>query len=688
MKKIISITLALIMLISLAPMSFAADMTLEDIVKTAKSALDIPGEYTEFETEKRELYDETVYGLTWKKKDKYDSIFCNVLASGDIIYYENYIQDGENIRGAAKFTKEEYLAFAEKWIKRVCPNFAKELNFDADVNIERASSRYAYVSFDREIDGIKVSGDYVGITLDKYTGEILSMNSHITRFEAAEKTEGIISEEVAKEKLFELSELSLSYKKLPEENRAILVFEPKKRYHMISAKDGGLFEITYESKFETEDSVGDSAAGAENSTMKDSLTEKELEEIAESESLLSKDEISKKIKKLAKTAVASYTLQSVSYGRRYKDEETYIHTATATLIGKNKEYATVMFDAKSGELLSIYSYENNTSGKKQNVKDKELLETAKQFIKTNAPKEAEKVMMPENTSYVGNFIFYRVENEIPYNENSVSVYVSGVSGKILRFNKYWDDETVFEEADGILSEDAAKEKYITAAGCELIYIPDGVDVYSYCRAENLRLVYKHNDNIPAYIGAKSGESLGYDLSPFEKEEKEDTFFDDLDGHFAKDAVKTLSENGIVFSKDKSFFPNEKITKEELVRMLYTFERGRYIEPTEREMKELFDAAIARGIIDGSADDRKKTVRRDEATSALIRLLGYKKAAEIPGIYKTGFSDEVSIRKEYVGAVAIAKGLKIVNGSGNGKFSPARGITRGEMAVMLFNTFGK
>lgn len=688
MKRIISLILSLVMVLSMVPEVFAVDMTLTEIVKTAKSTLAIPDEYTEFETEKRELYDETVYGLTWSKEDKKDSIFCNILSSGDIIYYENYISSEDRGRGAASFKKEEYLARAEKWIRRVCPNFAKELDFEAEVNIGNLSSRYANISFNRVINGVKVSGDYVSVSLDKYTGDIRSMNCHITRFEKADGKDGIISEEDAREKLFELSELSLEYKKLHDENRAILVFVPKKRYHMISASDGELFEITYNSKLESAAPEADSAGGGANSTMKDMLTEKELEEIVEAESLISKEEIAAKIKKLAKTAVASYTLTSVDYGRRYKDEENFIHIASATLVGKNNEYGSVVFDAKTGELLSIYSYSYNNSVKKGSTKDDELLATAHQFIKTHAPEEAEKVELYEENAYMGNFSFIRVENEIPYAENSISVYVDANSGKIMRYNKYWDDETAFEDPEGIISDENAKEKYIEAAGCELLYIPDGVEMHAYCRAEELKLIYRHKDNIPAYISARDGSSLNYSLAPFEEKEKETGFYDDLEGHFAKDAVKTLSENGIIFTKEKSFAPDKKLSKEELVRMLFSFEQGRYIEPTESEMKELFDEALSRGLIDGSADDRKKTVRRDEAASVIVRFLGYKKASEIPGIFKTGFSDETGIKKEYVGSVAIAKGLKIINGSGNGRFDPSREVTRGEFAVMLFGTFGK
>ena len=126
----------------------------------------------------------------------------------------------------------------------------------------------------------------------------------------------------------------------------------------------------------------------------------------------------------------------------------------------------------------------------------------------------------------------------------------------------------------------------------------------------------------------------------------------------------------------------------MVYMLFMFERGYYLEPTEEVMDDLMREAQAREIVSVSKTPVTSVAYREEAVSVIVNLFGYKKAAAISGIYKTGFSDESAITKEYLGAVAIAKGLGIINGSGGGKFVPRRAVTRGEFAVMLANSYGK
>ena len=68
---------------------------------------------------------------------------------------------------------------------------------------------------------------------------------------------------------------------------------------------------------------------------------------------------------------------------------------------------------------------------------------------------------------------------------------------------------------------------------------------------------------------------------------------------------------------------------------------------------------------------------------IIRALKYDKVADIGSIFIVEFKDKASISPELTGYVAIASGLGIVKGDGT-NFSPARKVTRGETAVMIYN----
>ena len=64
-------------------------------------------------------------------------------------------------------------------------------------------------------------------------------------------------------------------------------------------------------------------------------------------------------------------------------------------------------------------------------------------------------------------------------------------------------------------------------------------------------------------------------------------------------------------------------------------------------------------------------------------MGYKRFAQIPGIFICDFEDADEIDSELLGYAAIAKGLGVVSGS-NGKLLPENTLTKGEAAVIIYN----
>ena len=305
--------------------------------------------------------------------------------------------------------------------------------------------------------------------------------------------------------------------------------------------------------------------------------------------------------------------------------------------------------------------------------------------KTYAPTEYEKSQIAE-TAYGGRYIFTERVNGIEFDANQVSVYVNEKNGKVMSFSKTWEDGIEFDSSENLISEEDAWNAFVGEDGVEKYYIADGLKGYGNRSAEEFRLIYRLSDESPAYIDAKTGKPLGWDLK-IDEEEEEYKPQADLKGHFAEKSVELLARSGVILSKKEKFSPNEAITRNEMVYLLFMFERGMYIEPADDVIVQFMDEALARGIISDRGKNPDPMAYREEAASAIVNLLGYKKAAELSDIYKTGFADESQISKEFLGGVAIAKGLGIVNGEG-GKFAPHRAVTRGEFAVMLANSYGK
>jgi hypothetical protein len=66
------------------------------------------------------------------------------------------------------------------------------------------------------------------------------------------------------------------------------------------------------------------------------------------------------------------------------------------------------------------------------------------------------------------------------------------------------------------------------------------------------------------------------------------------------------------------------------------------------------------------------------------MSGYGKVAKIPGIFVVKFADQATIETEEYGYVAIAQGLKLVNGDLQGNFNPQQNATRAMAAMVYYN----
>lgn len=693
------VILSVVMLLSLCGVAFAAeDSELTNVVRIAKSRLGVSAAFTEFESEKYTAGGENVYNLFWRTAgEEYSEIYASVLSSGEIVSYNYHDADRDYDKtGVAAYEKEEYLKTAQEWIKRVNPSYTAELDMDAEVWIDGIHSHNVRVTFDRKVNGVPVQNDYVYISVDKYTGVVTAMNSQWVHPEKISDAENIISAEEAGKILGETAQLRLRYEKLRDEKYAVLMYSPMRFGMMINAETGEEFIVEYVDS-EEGDAGGGAMSGATNDSvtndkMETMLTEKELESIEEIESLLTKAELSEKIKKMANTAVSSFTVKSVSYRNVGSAEEEKVYEARVYLTNGNGESANVTFDAVTGELKSLYTYLEYNPDKKQIKKRDDMKQSAKRFIDTWAADIADKARVfeyddaTENAS--GYFVFTHDEGGIEYAGNSIRIRVDESTGKILSFSKSWDKEIAFETPENIISLDEATEKYIDVAAAALYYIGNKREMYASNNAAELALIYRFSDNAPAFVNAKTGECYDWNMGQEQNEPEEYTLQEDVRGHWAEKAVKTLADNGIVLSYDEQFRPDEAITQKEIALLVDCFDGGyRPYEVTENDYKSYIERLVRREVIKPGEKNPDKKVTREECAAYLVRMFGYGSAAELSGIYKTGFSDEAAISADKIGYVALAKGLGLVSGN-SGKFSPKANVTRAELAMMLYNALDK
>ena len=106
-----------------------------------------------------------------------------------------------------------------------------------------------------------------------------------------------------------------------------------------------------------------------------------------------------------------------------------------------------------------------------------------------------------------------------------------------------------------------------------------------------------------------------------------------------------------------------------------------MSPTE-ERKEAIDFTATRGLFNGVGNgmfDPNGQMTRAMFITVIARLDG----ADLSGFVSSKFTD-VPAGSWYCNSVEWAANAGIVNGTGNGKFSPDEPITREQMAVMLYN----
>lgn len=672
MRRFVISALAALLAVSLASPAFAAGSDPTELVRSVKGRVDIPAEYTEFESEKRAQENgEAIYFLRWlpKEGDRTGSLSVSVSSRGDITEFYAYSgREDYDKKGIAPFAAEDYAKKAEAFVRRVNPRFSEELDFNVVPDTGGIYSNTVYIKFPRVVNGLPFGSEGISVGVNKYTGEVVSQSAFWTYVKSFPKPEGIIGEEEAIKKFGELSGMTLQYMKKSGTDTAVLVYMPGMRGLMIDASSGERFEIQTNDKNAkpesgvTEDSVNKGAAGRVE------LTEAELASISELSALLSENKIGEIIRRLANTAVQACDISSVTY-ERHKVRDGYKYYADVNLQSKEGGYAHACLDAVSGEVLSFYASEK-VAGRKKTRSTDSMRGSAERFISSFAADIAEKVHDFSGTANGGYFRYSRCENGIELAAEGISISVSEYTGKILSYQKTWDNETKFEPADGIISQEEALSAMFAKSPVKLTYKLPVAGYANPAVSDTAALVYMLDERTLPYISAKDGSPLGYDLEPQKDEKRGIKLQDDVKNHFSAKAVENLAANGIVVSEAEEFKPDEVISREEAELLLNKLDGG-YVPLRGEENGE---------FVKGGG----KSLLREDALGLLVRALGYGKAAEIKGIYNTGFKDADEISEDRVGYVAIGRGLGIVRGDGKGNFNPKKGVTRGEFSVMLYN----
>ena len=180
------------------------------------------------------------------------------------------------------------------------------------------------------------------------------------------------------------------------------------------------------------------------------------------------------------------------------------------------------------------------------------------------------------------------------------------------------------------------------------------------------------------------------------EEKSDEIFTDLDGvSWAKENIIRLYNKGIVNGKSaKSYAPNDTLTRAEFAKMA-VLASGGLIDGAKAEFADVsvsdwcypyIASAYEMKLISGMGNNMfggDMNITREDMAVILAKM------AENAGMEITSdvmsFSDSAEIFDYAKSAVSYLSSIGIINGTGNGKFSPKAFATRAEAAV-IFDRF--
>lgn len=697
-KRIFALTIAVITAVSSIPVTLLAKTPgdLESAILSVKNRIEISSEYSEFYSDISADENGTAYDLHWNTPyddyADYKNIDVTVNDRDDVMFFAKSTEE-DGMPGFSLFSDAELKGKAIEWIKSVNPSWIAQLpTEEAEVSNYGVYNNKGRVVFKRYINGLEFCGEQVQISVNNRTGETVRMNCYEWSYpQSVPSADGVISAEEAERIFYENSPMILEYIKPADANTAIPIYKPQDRLYKINASDGSRFEeFSYDfdadkNAYDTEKMSAETSAGGSGGAY---LTEAENESIAETAGLLTAEELCKIAESLKNTGIADATFKKYTYNRKKSKDDADSAEYSARLEYVGGEYRFIVnLDAYTGELQSLYSYSVSPEkfDTEKTAAAPSVSANALEFVDSfSGCADKLRVREDDNTTEYGTctYITYdRIENDLPYKANYVTVGVDKESGLIRSYNKYWDNEVEFASTDGIISAQEAMKIFNNNVGLRLSYEKKQGESKD---TPQIGLMYSLKDSEVYAVDAKSGEVLGYNGKPYLGDYSAKVYPIDIAGHYAESAIKKLMDANVLTlpADEEAFRPDDNITMKELLMFSVGLRDGYipYAADSEYTRWALRNAGL-------SADtDLNSAAKRKDGAKIVISMLGYKSLAELEGIYNTDFADGADIKQEYLGYIALAKGMQIVNGDDEGRFNPEMPLTRADAALMLYNYF--
>lgn len=305
-----------------------------------------------------------------------------------------------------------------------------------------------------------------------------------------------------------------------------------------------------------------------------------------------------------------------------------------------------------------------------------------------------------------NFSFIRQVNGVSLEYGGINVNVDILSGEVI---SYWFDIANLnlpETMPQVIGKDQALQAYLERMDLRLMYVvpqPNPVQIMKAGETtKNNQAILVYQPRLkefgePVYLDAKTGKwtnrETGQSLIDVEQ-------VTDIKGHVAEKELNLLLKYNVFEPKDQKIFPNEEISRGEMIRMLILLENNGYQVGYDASRPATFkdvakaspyfayiENAVERNLLDRNQEkfNPEEKIDREELAKLIIKSLGYDHLAQMKDLFKVDLKDAASI--EALGSVILATKLGIMDAP-NETFSPEKKVTRAEAAVAFYRYLSK
>lgn len=689
MKKFLSLVLAAALCAASAVPALADSNSekINEMLSVLKQRIGSTDEYDKFSGSVNAYGGETRYEFLWSKTDGDNRSSINITMNSDgvVTSYYTYGGGGNGRDGKASINRPdvgEALDAAISGFKKLNPDISENVKITSDGEYRSLTGDDFSFVLQRTQNGIPVADDDGWISVSADAKRVVSFSLNYTTGLKFEDSSKLISKEDAQNSFNEKFPMKLRYTTEYKDDKksATLIYSPDSEYNQyISATSGEVITREYRRHRFGGGDMKASESMAAMDMADNGFSEAEIKNLDTINGLIGLDKAEKIIlTSKVINANSAYKLMEHALCRDWYDEDKYTYRLEFERTSGDEDYwLDAEVDAKSGDILSFYIRENRGNEKaKLNVK--QGYEKAYAALEVLAPSH-----FGENMDYLldgddkdssGNYVFFRYVNGIEFADNSVRISVDMASGKIISYRIGYDD-IEFPSADGVISAEDAGKRLFEQVGYDVWYIP----TYEDDKPAQAPVVYD-TDSYDLTLDAFSGELK------YKRDSEKVGEYTDIENHYAKNAIEALAKFGIGFA-DSEFKPDSNITQADFVTLLNAAfnDYGPIVIYKGISYENIYDDAIADGIVKEDEYSPDADVTRDLAAKMMVRALGFEEVATLNGIYVPIFAD---VSADSVGFTSILGAMGVIKGDENGNFNPSGTVTRADAAIMLYNYLSK